>query len=115
MTLADEYHAGASLKDMAARHGMSRQAVREHLVKAGVVMRPARRRTKPPHPAASRIVRDLAAVLDGTNQARLLRAAGVSEQFWREARRGVSNPSIGRLEVIAEAAGYELVLRRRMA
>ena len=112
--LAAEYKAGATLHELEQRHGVSASTIRRKLAEIGVVRRPARERPAAPHPAASPVVRQLAAAISERNQAQIMRRAGVSAHFWRDARSGKCTPTLALLEAMANAAGYEIVLRRRL-
>ena len=112
--LAAEYKAGATLNQLAARHGINEKTVRRRLKEAGATMRPNRAVPLAPNPAVSPVIRQLAAVMQDANQSRILRLAGVSPTWWGDARSGAHSPLLPLLEAVANAAGYEIVLRRRL-
>ena len=111
--LAAEYQAGSTLDELAVRHGIGTSTVVRRLNKAGVARRQNRQRATGAHPAAHRVIRQLADLVLEDSQRRLLKTAGVSPTWWRDARRGRRSPNLADLEAMANAAGYELVLRRR--
>ena len=111
--LADQYRGGESIKALARRYGVGHATIRRRLIAAGVPRRPGRMAPKTANPAVSKVVRDLASSIESRNQSFLLKQAGVSEEFWRDARSGRRNPTLALVEALANAAGYELVLRRR--
>ena len=112
--LVDEYEAGATVTELADRHGIGRTTITTRLKKAGVTLRRRSRRGKPAHRATHVAIRQLADLLRDTSQTAVLAKAGLSARWWADARKGHRNPLLPAIEAFANAAGYELVLRRRV-
>ncbi len=67
---------------------------------------------KPPVRQAHRIIRQLHELL-GKNNRWAVKRSGMSLSWWRSTRSGEFSPTLNSIEALANAAGYEIILRRR--
>lgn len=104
------YQSGETLREIAAATGLGKSTVANRLHKAGVEMRPDGRPVVM-RGSVHRVIKALASNIGAGAWA--LERAGLSPSWWQLCRRGSVSPSIDNLEALANAAGYEIVLRRR--
>jgi transcriptional regulator with XRE-family HTH domain len=112
--LAAAYQEGATLADLSRRFGLGRTTVCRRLAKLGVKRRANKPRFQPASPQAHPVIKQLAAALGTADHTWPLEHAGVSPAWWADARKGRRSPNLNAVAALANAAGYELVLRRRM-
>ena len=112
MSIAQEYEEGKTLRQLARLHRKSPKTIARDLRAEGVELRHGGANRSEIR-NASKAVRDLDAIL-GVEYRHAVKKAGLSANWWRTIRRGLYSPTVANFEAVVNAAGYELVLRRKL-